>query len=92
MKRLSAAERRDRDAIRDAVFERDGYRCRLGHYSPCYGPLTPHHRRKASQGGTYTLENLVALCASHNDALEADADLAAYGRSVGLVLRTGDAA
>lgn len=86
-KRLTSAER----AVRAAVFERDGG-CLLAHHSPCFGVLTPHHRRKAGQGGAYTEANLVALCAAHNDQLEADADLAAYARSIGLVLRRGDAA
>jgi 5-methylcytosine-specific restriction endonuclease McrA len=87
-----ARENRGHAAIREAVFERDGYRCQLGHWSPCFGPLTPHHRRKASQGGRYTLENLTALCSSHNDQLEADPVLAAYARSIGLVLRREDVA
>lgn len=89
--RLSADEYRRREAVREAVYERDGG-CLLAHHSPCHGSLTPHHRRKASQGGAYTVENVAALCVWHNDQLEADADLAAYGRSIGLVLRTGDAA
>jgi len=56
----------------------------------CFGGLTPHHRRKASAGGGYTEANLVAVCAHHNDQLEADADLAAAARRVGLVVRRGD--
>lgn len=63
-----------------------------GYATPaCRGPLTPHHRRKASQGGAYTVENLVAACAGCNGALEADADLARWAHSVGLVVRRGDA-
>lgn len=57
----------------------------------CFGPLTPHHRRKEGRGGAYTLENLVAVCAHHNGALEADADLARWAHSVGLVVKQGDA-
>lgn len=57
---------------------------------PCVGPLTPHHRRKASQGGGYTTANLVAVCRGCNGALEADADLARWAWSVGLVVRRGD--
>lgn len=84
MKRLTPAER----AIRDEVYARDG-RCRLADLpgaGPCAGHPTPHHRRKASQGGGYTLANLVAACSVHNDALESDADLAAEARAVGLLL------
>lgn len=57
----------------------------------CFGPLTPHHVRKAGQGGAYDDDNLVPLCAFHNGLLEADADVAALGRSLGLVKRRGDA-
>lgn len=90
-KRLSAAEQRRRSTIRRAVWERDGC-CRLAHHSQCFGKPTVHHRRKASQGGEFSEANLAALCSHHNDQLEADADLAAYARSIGLVLKTGDAA
>lgn len=83
----------DRKAeIRAEVYRRDG-RCRLERVpgaGMCHGPLTPHHRRKGGQGGGYTTENLVALCAHHNDELEADADLALLGRTMGLVLKRGD--
>ena len=56
----------------------------------CFGPLTPHHKAKASQGGAYDRTNLVAMCSHHNDALEADADLAVLARRLGLVLRRED--
>lgn len=78
--------------MRALVFARDR-RCRLGGVpgaGRCYGRLTYHHRRKASQGGSYSVDNGAALCAHHNDALEADADLAALGRALGLVLLRGD--
>lgn len=83
---LTASDR----AVRQAVFERDAYRCQLRGIAgagDCYGPLTPHHRRKASQGGPYTEANLVTLCRHHNDQLEARADVAAIGEALGLVLR-----
>ena len=57
---------------------------------PCRGRLTPHHRRKASAGGAYTTTNLVVACAGCNEAMEADADLARWAHSVGLVVRRGD--
>lgn len=87
--KLSAAEKRP---IREAVFRRDGG-CLLAGYhgtGKCYGPLTAHHKRKASQGGSYSMENLIALCAHHNDELEADADLAAMAHGAGFVIRRGD--
>jgi hypothetical protein len=58
--------------IRQAVYERDG-RCRLrgGALGPCFGkPYTPHHLRKAGQGGAYSMSNLLTLCAGHNDRIE----------------------
>lgn len=79
-------------AIRQAVFDRDGH-CQLRGVEgagPCFGPLTPHHKRKASQGGKYTLDELVALCSHHNSQIEADADLARLAHSLGLVVRRGD--
>lgn len=92
-KRLSADERRRRDEVRTAVFKRDGYRCLFAGVhgaGPCFGQLTFHHRRKASQGGEYSVANGGSLCVHHNDELEADADLAVLGRSLGLVLLAGD--
>ncbi len=92
-----AAEADRRAEVRRQVFARDRM-CQVlalgaGVYpiGPCAGILTPHHRRKASQGGGYTPECLVTVCCFHNDALEADADLARWAHSVGLVVRQGDA-
>lgn len=85
MRRLTKEERR----VKDAVFARD-IGCRLSHLpgaGPCAGHATVHHRRKASQGGGYTEENLVAACSVHNDALESDPDLAQAARNEGLLLR-----
>jgi hypothetical protein len=83
----------ERKRVREAVFFRDGYRCQLAGVTDagrCFGELTPHHKLKEGQGGAYTVENLVSLCAHHNDQLEADANLAALARRMGLVLRTTD--
>lgn len=84
-------EERDRRAeVRSAVFARDGFRCLLGRVveaGPCFGPLTFHHRRKAAQmSNGYTVANGATLCSSHNDRLESDADLAALGKRLGLVV------
>jgi hypothetical protein len=86
------SERRDRAHVRAVVFTRDDYRCRLAGIAvpdvgPCWGPLTPHHLRKASQGGAYTADNLVALCAGHNCWVEDHPDTA---HRLGLVRRAGD--
>lgn len=83
---LSPSER----DVRQSVFERDGFTCQLRGVpgaGDCYGPLTPHHRRKASQGGPCTAANLATLCRHHNDQLEARADIAALGATLGLVVR-----
>lgn len=82
--RLIRAE--DRPAVRAAVFARYGWRCVLGGFTPCFGPLTPHHRRKSGQGGAYTEANLVALCAHHNEQIEADPVLAEVARDRGLTI------
>lgn len=86
-----------RAAVRRAVLERDRV-CQLAgageasgyDVGRCYGRLEVHEVRKASQGGTYSEDNGRAVCSHHNSQLEADADLAAFARSVGLVLRRGD--
>lgn len=78
------------DEIRQAVFARDRWRCQLEDVKaagPCRGRLTYHHRRKASQGGEFTVENGATLCLHHNCELEADADLAALAVTLGLVIR-----
>lgn len=83
----------DRDEIRETVFRRDGYRCRLRGVpgaGRCFGPLTFHHRRKDGQGGGYSVDNGSSLCVGHNDGIEADADLALLARTMGLVLKRGD--
>jgi hypothetical protein len=91
-KPLPADERARRKEVRLAVYARDRG-CLLA-YVPgagdCFGGPTFHHRRKDGQGGAYTEENGACLCAGHNDRLESDADLAALGRSLGLVVRRGD--
>jgi hypothetical protein len=89
-KRADAAP--TRRTVTQQVFDRDGG-CLLApvvkvHIPPCHGKLTPHHIRKAGQGGTWTIVNIVALCARHNDWLE-DLDGMLYGRPAGLIcLRT----
>jgi len=87
-----AAQRPARDEIRAQVFARDGHRCLLadqqGGVPSCLGRLTPHHLRKASQQGGYTLANLVTLCVRHNDWLETDVG-ARFARLAGLVVRHG---
>lgn len=87
-----AREKAARDYIRRQVFERDG-RCLLAGGGPawcrfgqCFGALTPHHLQKASAGGAYAAENLVALCARHNDMQE---DLPQASLAVGLTVARG---
>lgn len=63
-------ELKDRPAIRKAVFECDGGCLAAGIWGPCYGPLTPHHLLKASQGGKFEMSNLISLCSHHNTMVE----------------------
>ncbi|MDE2096428.1 MAG: HNH endonuclease [Patescibacteria group bacterium] len=88
------AQAKSRAEIREAVFARDkvcqwpvSYGGQFGFAlcaSKCFGPLTPHHLLKASQGGQYSMENLVALCARHNQEVE---DHPMMARALGLVKR-----
>jgi hypothetical protein len=71
-KRRDDAQRRR--LIREAVFERDGGCVMAGWRGPCFGPPTPHHLRKASQGGKYTRRNLVTACSFHNGLVETHPD------------------
>lgn len=91
-RRLSEQEAAARFAIRAEVFARDHFLCRLtGAPGVIHRlPLDFHHRRKASQGGAYSVANGAVLCRACNEGVESDADLAAYARSVGLVVRRGD--
>ena len=56
------------EAARQAVLDRDGYRCAYadnpGEY--CDGPLEVDHRRSRKYGGTHLSRNLQSLCRSHN--------------------------
>jgi 5-methylcytosine-specific restriction endonuclease McrA len=82
-----------RKEVRARVFARDRFTCVLRGVAgagTCFGPLTPHHKLKASQGGAYSEENLVSMCSSMNDRLESDADLAARARKLGYVILRGD--
>lgn len=76
--------------IRAVVFDRD-VRCRLAGSlgtGPCFGTrMTPHHLRKAGQGGPYSIENLVTLCANHNDWVE---DFRPAAWTWGLVIGHGE--
>lgn len=77
---------------REAVFARDRV-CQLRGVDgagACFGSPTFQHILKASQGGKYTRENGAQLCSSHNDRLEADADLAELAHGRGLVVYRKD--
>ena len=78
----------EKAAIRADVFDRDGA-CVLSNFAGhrCQGPPTPHHLKKASQGGGYTADNIVTLCSTGNTWVE-DEPFAAH--RLGLVVRHGD--
>ena len=92
-KRIKTRSDRKADAdatkgpVREAVFVRDGRRCRIAPFLPdtkCFGPPTVHHLLKESQGGAYEEENLITACAWHNDWVE---DHPTEATALGLVRR-----
>ncbi len=83
----------ERAKVRNAVFERDGWRCQLAAKTEpdsCRGHLTYHHRRKASSGGAYIVANGLTLCEAHNQAVEDHPQLARNLHGSWLVVREGD--
>lgn len=81
------AGRKEREAVRLQVFERDHWICQARHKirgDMCFGDLTVHHLRKASAGGKYEVNNLIALCAHHNGWVE---DHPIEAEKLGLVWR-----
>ena len=92
LKSRSARRRADKppeSKVKAAVFVRDELRCLMATDTEtvCGGPLTYHHRRKASAGGAYIVENGATLCADHNVWVE---DNPVTARRLGLVVREGD--
>jgi hypothetical protein len=95
-----AAAAPDEAKVREAVYARDrgcqlahlvGQRDSAGTEVPrCHGPRTPHHRRKAIEGGAYSVANRVELCLGHNGWVEDEPDAAAELAPL-LVMRSGDA-
>ena len=84
--------RREEQAIREEIYQRDRV-CQLAGVrgaGPCFGGPTFQHKRKASQGGEFSVENGALLCCGHNTRIEAEADLAALAHSLGLVVKAGD--
>lgn len=93
----------DERAVRDAVFARDGHRCRLRDHvgtilrfddwevdvPDCFGGLSYHHRRKAGAAGAYTEANGATLCIGHNRWVE-DAPDAAASLDPFLIVRESD--
>jgi 5-methylcytosine-specific restriction endonuclease McrA len=76
-------------AIRRAVLERDGHRCRVaGCGSTRF--LAVHHREPRSAGGANTIENLVTLCARCHRAIH-DMGGPARRHAEGLFARNGAA-
>lgn len=62
-----------RRLVWEKVLERDGG-CRFPHDQvpdlPCMGGMSPHHLLKSSQGGQYTMDNLITLCVASNGWIE----------------------
>jgi hypothetical protein len=78
---VSAASRHIPAAVRRAVHERDGSRCRFvdeqGRRCSEKQRLEFHHRRPFAMGGDHSLDNISLLCPQHNRLL-AEQD---YGRA-----------
>lgn len=86
-KPAAPAEIELRERVTDMVFARDD-RCLLRKIEgACFGRRTPHHLRKRSQGGKWSMENVVTLCARHNDRVEDKPD---HYHRLGLVVRRGE--
>lgn len=85
-------ELRESRPVVQAVFDRDGACILRGHAAvagPCFGGMTPHHLRKQSaERGGWSLDNLVTLCAGHNDGWVEDHPPVA--RRLGLVVTRGE--
>jgi len=73
--------------VKRAVWERDGYRCRICHSDLSEGGKHTHHRLKRSLGGKNTEANLMLLCARHHAMLDEQPDLA---YQLGYYLRSWD--
>jgi hypothetical protein len=77
---VSPTTRRIPAAVRRAVYERDGGRCRYedtqGRRCTAVQGLEFHHRHPYAHGGDHSLANVALMCRSHNAYL-AEAD---YGR------------
>jgi hypothetical protein len=77
---FKSAKRADRRPVEErlfaAILERDGGCVVAGELwvddepHVCEGPDTPHHRRKQSAQGGWTMHNLVVLCAKANSDVE----------------------
>lgn len=78
------------EAVRQAVYVRDGHQCIVA-TPECFGGLTLQHRVNRGMGGSDrldTVENLLTMCAGHNTRLEADAPFAEVGRRLGWKLES----
>lgn len=75
--------------IVDEVYYRDSYQCVLAAHPShtCQGRLTPHHLKKAGQGGPWAAVNLVTLCVHGNGWVEDEPEIA---HTLGLVIRAGE--
>ena len=54
------------DELRPFLDIRSRGRCEIAGHLPCCGRVVPHHRKRRSQGGPNTLENLLMVCEWHH--------------------------
>lgn len=77
-------------AVRDAVYLRDGFRCVVGSCSD--GPFALHHRSARRMGGSRLasknyLSNLILVCDEHHRWIETNRTAA---ENAGLIVRSHD--
>ena len=85
-----AEARADAEPLVQAVYRRDGgcvLRLHTVVAGGCWGGLSPHHVRKAGQGGEFSQLNIVSACCGHNGWVERNRRLA---WALGLVLNHGE--
>ena len=73
---IGRRSRKQVDAVREAVFERDGQRCVAYGFGECAGVLTVQHSVARGMGGSAKYDGidfLRAMCAHHNTLDTADA-------------------
>jgi len=69
LEKREAKRQREQDwqAVRKAVLQRDGWRCRVSGHGAHEGRLEVHHLKNRSQGREDSTRNCMVLCALHHE-------------------------